>query len=66
MKQAKINQGIKMKASKAIAELEKLINEYGDQEVTIYNGDPVDPANIECEEFVVNKAPDGIVTFEAS
>jgi hypothetical protein len=55
-----------MKASKAIFELQKLIAEYGDQEVTVYNGDPVDPASIECEKFIVNKTPDGNVTFEAS
>jgi len=55
-----------MKASKAIIELQKLIDKHEDQELTIYNGDPVDPAYIECEEFIVNKSPNGTITFEAS
>jgi hypothetical protein len=55
-----------MKASNAIIELQKLIAKHGDQELTVYNEDYAGPASIECEEFIVNRTPDGIVTFEAS
>jgi hypothetical protein len=54
-----------MRTTKAIIELQKLVAEHGDQESTVYNGDPVDPASVECEEIVVNKDLDGNLTFEA-
>jgi hypothetical protein len=51
-------------ATEVIRELEHLVEMYGDQEVMVYNGDPVDPAEIECEGVSCNRSPDGVITFE--
>lgn len=52
-----------MKATQVIKELEELVAQYGDQDVVVYNGDPVDPAEIEAEGVIVSNT-DGKVTFE--